>query len=137
MFADDTNLFYSHKNRETLFKTVNAELKKVNDWFRANKLSLNADKTKYIFFHKLRTSDGIPLKLPNLTINGTGIKRSYAIKYLDENITWKHHIDEIEQKIAKNLGMLYKASFVLSKECLFYTQSSNLCEYNLGKHEQN
>ena len=122
MFADDTNLFYSHKDRKTLFKTVNEELVKINNWFRANKLSLNADKTKYTFFHKLASSDHIPLKLPNLTINGTNIKRSYAIKFLgviiDENITWKYHINEIEQKIAKNLGMLYKASFMLSRECL-------------------
>ena len=91
MFADDSNLFYSHKDRKTLFKTVNEELVKINNWFRANKLSLNPDKTKYTFFHKLASSDHIPLKLPNLTINGTNIKRSYAIKILgviiDENIT--------------------------------------------------
>ena len=45
MFADDTNLFYSHKNITTLFQIVNSELKLVNEWFLANKLSLNA-KTK-------------------------------------------------------------------------------------------
>ena len=46
MFADDTNLFYSHKNITTLFQIVNSELKLVNEWFLANKLSLNAKKTK-------------------------------------------------------------------------------------------
>ena len=63
MFADDTNQFYSHKNLQSKFNTVSGELRKINDWFRANKLSLINDKTKYTFFHKLRVSDDIPLKL--------------------------------------------------------------------------
>ena len=49
MFADDTNLFYSHKNIKTLFQIVNSELKLVNEWFLANKLSLNAKKNKICF----------------------------------------------------------------------------------------
>ena len=49
MFADDTNLFYSHKNITTLFQIVNSELKLVNEWFLANKLSLNAKKNKICF----------------------------------------------------------------------------------------
>ena len=46
MFVDDKNLFYSHKNIETLLQIVNSELKLVNEWFLANKLSLNAKKKK-------------------------------------------------------------------------------------------
>ena len=46
IFADDTNLFNSHKNIKTLFQIVNSELKLVNEWFLANKLSLNAKKKK-------------------------------------------------------------------------------------------
>ena len=33
MFADDTNLFYSHKNLKTLFNIVNIELNKLNNWY--------------------------------------------------------------------------------------------------------
>ena len=50
MFADDTNLFYSHHNIKELFTTVNKELQKLGDWFTSNKLSLNIKKTKYTFF---------------------------------------------------------------------------------------
>ena len=39
MFADDTNLFYSHHDIKTLFSTVNEELEKLGDWFTANRLS--------------------------------------------------------------------------------------------------
>ena len=50
LFADDTNLFYSHKNIDTLNKTVNQELKKIARWLCANKLSLNIKKTHFIIF---------------------------------------------------------------------------------------
>ena len=52
MFADDTNLFYSPKNIKTLFQIVISELKLVNEWFLANKLSLNAKKQNMFYFIK-------------------------------------------------------------------------------------
>ena len=48
MFADDTNLLYFHKNIKTLSRSFNNELKLVNKWFLANKLSPNA-KNKVCF----------------------------------------------------------------------------------------
>ena len=119
MFADDTNLFYSNSYIKTLFNAVNMELTKINNWFKANKLSLNGTKTKYTFFHKFNMRDNIPIKLPNLKINNTNITRERSIKFLgviiDENITWKNYITEIENRIAKSLGMLYKAKFILKQ----------------------
>ena len=37
MFANDTNLFYSHQNIKTSLGTVNCELKKICEWFSPNK----------------------------------------------------------------------------------------------------
>ena len=82
MFADDTNLFFSHKNIKDLLQAVNSELGKVFQWFNANKLSLNKDKTKYTFFHKAQEKDNIPLKLPSLFINDKEIERVISIKFL-------------------------------------------------------
>ena len=82
MFADYTNLFYSHKDIKTLFHTVNTELVKVNHWFKANKLSLNAKKTNYTLFHKPSTKDDVPLKIPELVIGTKLIKRKRYIKFL-------------------------------------------------------
>ena len=33
MFADDTNLFLSHKNIDTLFAIMNVELENISKWF--------------------------------------------------------------------------------------------------------
>ena len=41
LFADDSNIFFSHKNPKVLLQTVNLELCNITAWIRANKLSLN------------------------------------------------------------------------------------------------
>ena len=50
LFADDTNLFYSNRDYSELERVVNIDLSKLADWFKANKLSLNAAKTNFILF---------------------------------------------------------------------------------------
>ena len=121
MFADDTNLFCSNKNIDTLFETVNKELVNINVWFQANKLSLNIKKTKFVLFHKPRQRN-IPKDLPILKINNVEVKRENSLKFLgvivDENLTWRNHIELIENKIAKNIGVLFKASKLLNIRCL-------------------
>ena len=62
MYADNTNLFYSNNDIETLFSTVNMGLEKISEWFKANKLSLNIKKTNYTLFHKNSVKDDLPLK---------------------------------------------------------------------------
>ena len=42
-----------------LFAIVNEELININDWFMANKLSLNPGKTKYSLFHKPSPADDL------------------------------------------------------------------------------
>ena len=80
MFADDTNLFYSHKNIVTLFETVNNELYNINLWFQANKLSLNTKKTKFVLFHKPRTKANLPSNLPVLKIKQCRDKKRKSTK---------------------------------------------------------
>ena len=81
MFADHTNLFFSHSDINLLFEKMNKELTNVSNWFNANKLSLNVKKTKFSFFHKLSKKDYIPLRLPNLNINGFNIERESLINF--------------------------------------------------------
>jgi hypothetical protein len=51
MFADDTASLAKGDNLSILFANVNAEIKKIARWFRANKMALNVSKTKFIIFH--------------------------------------------------------------------------------------
>ena len=52
LFADDTNLFMSASNLSILEKNANDALSKLFTWFCANRVSINYEKTCYMFFHK-------------------------------------------------------------------------------------
>ena len=44
LFADDTNIFFSHQDFNLPSETLNSELKKLTQWYQANKLSINFKK---------------------------------------------------------------------------------------------
>ena len=106
MFADDTNLLFSHRNISSLFLTVYKELSKIGEWFRANRMSLNIKKkkTNIHFFTRIQIKIIYPQKLLALKIADRAIERTNAIKLLgvllDEN-TWKNLICSVEKKLAK------------------------------------
>ena len=49
MFANDTNLFFEHTDLRILLSIVNEKLNKIYEWFKADKLSLNAEKICSIY----------------------------------------------------------------------------------------
>ena len=110
MFADDTNLFLTHKDISYLFEMANLQLVRINQWFISKKLSLNVSKKKYSFFHEPSERDDIPLLLPKLNINNSEIERSECLKFLgvllDENLCCKEHIKYIESKTAESIGLV-------------------------------
>ena len=50
LFADDSNVFFSHDNPNTLINTVNLELDKLTEWIRASKLSINLTRKQNTWF---------------------------------------------------------------------------------------
>ncbi|XP_065656738.1 uncharacterized protein LOC136082088 [Hydra vulgaris] len=133
MFADDTNLFLSNSNINELFSDMNKELKCVSEWFKCNKLTLNLDKTKYILFHPISKKRFLPTTMPKILIDELEIKRetftSFLGIYLDENVTWKPHIDYICTKVSKNIGVLYKSRNYLNKTILIQLYYSFIHSY--------
>ena len=105
MFADDTNLFFKHKNLHTLYTIINDELSKISAWFKLNKLSLHIKKTNYIIF---QSSTKNPLNDSNfdICIDGIKIEKALKTKFLRVNINykldWSDHIHTVCNKISKN-----------------------------------
>ena len=130
MFADNTNLFFSHSDINILFEKMNKELMNVSNWFNASKLSLNVKKTKFSFLHKSSKINNILLRLPNLNINGFTIEHESSIKllevWIDENLTWRDHFHTVENKIAKNIGLSYQGKHYLNDNCLKQIYFANI-----------
>ena len=136
IFADDIKLLFNQKDIKHLFTVVNNELLNIKDWFIANKLSLNVEKSKYSFFHKPSKKDDIPFRLLKPIINNYEIQRKESIKFLevllDQHLTWKEQIKFTENKIPKNMGILFKARTYLDKKalpCLYYSYIHSYVNY--------
>ena len=113
LFADDTNLLYSNKDLKDLETVVNEELIKVGDWLDANKLSLNTSKSNFVIFHPYQHKPDCTIQLEiynNDLKESVPLEQQTFVKYLgiliDNNLSWKYHIDYISSKVSKGIGMI-------------------------------
>ena len=115
LYADDTTLSNTIQIPSLSPIDLNEELTKVYDWLAVNKLSLNVRKTKYVIFHAMnkRIQDAVP----NLEINGIPLEKVQNFNFLglilNENMSWKPHIDLLANRLAKCAGVLNKLKRVL------------------------
>ena len=128
LFADDSNLFYSHPDPNVLLRTVNCELKKVAEWIKANKLSLNLKKTKCMLFSN--SLDSLP---GNVTFDTTILDEVSSITFLgvcvDNKLSWKCHINNICKTISRNIGVMNKLKYCLPTSALKTLYSSLILPY--------
>ena len=86
-FADDARVFASDSDINNVHATVNRELVDVDNWLKANRLSLNISKTSYMIIShqknaiEIRIRDSILTKVS--TVKFLGIT-------LDENLTFNN-----------------------------------------------
>ena len=111
LFADDTNVTTTGSSMEDIETKLNNELENLHHCLLANKLSLDVGKTEYMVIGSQQrlskiTSDS------EISIGPQNINRVKHTKTLgvlvDENISWKNHIDAACKKISKAIGLLRK-----------------------------
>ena len=91
LFADDTTFQVSGTDLNELFNIANIELEKSAVWFKANKLTLNVKKTKFMVFSETNSEIGNNrLKIGDTTIEqvGTNCKEKYSKLH---HLVWCHH----------------------------------------------
>ena len=132
LFADDTTIFMSHRDLPTLVRMLNVELKLLSSWFRANKLSLNVDKTHFIIFRGVRkrcSSD----TLDKLVIEDHPIHQVRTTKflgvYIDEHLTWKAHVHNLKMKVSETSGIINKVKHKLPRAILLQIYNCLLLPY--------
>ena len=115
LFADDTTIFCGHRNRNYLNWCLSEDLKTINDWFLANKLTLNLDKSHLLQFGKNTISI-------NLNLNNVPIAESDSVKFLgvhlDRDLKWTHHVNCLVNKLKRNLHLLRMGKKLLDTKSL-------------------
>jgi hypothetical protein len=108
LFADDANFLIKGKKMETIVHILNLEIRRLSDWFKCNKLSVNVNKTKVMLF----ASQSKPYDKNDIVIQIDNVKIEVVdhIKFLgviiDDKLKWHMHIQHIKTKITKCTGII-------------------------------
>lgn len=114
-FADDTVIFYNAASWQELKTKSESDFRKIVEWFRFNKLTLNVEKTRYLPFTSYCS------KLPNLgslNIDTTiSVPETSSVKYLgltiDRHMRWDLHVTQLTNKLR-----CFLSRFRILRECL-------------------
>ena len=91
-FADDTTLVFVHRNQNYLRYCMESELAIVQNWFNANRLTLNIGKSSYLLFQGYTKI----LHKFNIALNNIEIPRVTHSKFLgtwiDKCLKWEIHV---------------------------------------------
>ena len=129
LFAEDTTILYSYKDLPNKIKIgiISYKLQKVTDWFRANKLSINVDKTNFMIMgtpqikeKKKKTfkfKNDISFLLDNRCLSRVN-KTKFVCVITDENLSFKYLVEAISNTISRNIGFLNKLKYFVPKRIL-------------------
>ena len=119
LFADDTNIFFFHKDFNMLPEILNSEMLKLTQWCRANKLSINFKKSNFVVFRPRQRRQTLDMSIQTDNNVIERVKETVFLGViLDEYLSWKPHILSVSRKISKSIGIIYKSSFCLPKTSL-------------------
>ena len=119
MYADDATIYFNLNdfpliNREI---EINSELEKVNTWLKLNKLAINVDKSKRMFFLRRRAITPLKFSLNNRTIDVVH-NYNYLGIMLDANMSWKSHIAMVNNKLTQIIGILHRLQYLYPQNIL-------------------
>ena len=139
LFADDTNILFAEKNLKVIETVVNTELCKLYDWLTSNKLTLKISKSNFVIFHPKQNNPNYEPKIclfDHEKIEYATLESKGYIKYLgiliDNNLTWKHHIDTVSLKISKTVGLLAKLRHFVPRQIRLKIYQSLVYSYITG-----
>ena len=110
LFADDTFLIVTAPSISLLQKKINNDLSRFREWCCVNKLTINPFNTNVLLYSPtLKLTDDLKI---NIKFADTPITITHSAKYLgliiDSNLDYKQHINMLECKVGRVIGILYK-----------------------------
>ena len=117
-FADDTTLYFGHKNKNFVLCCLEHEI--ISDWFRANKLTLNVDKTVFMLFHPKGNKMSEKIKFEDKIITNSHETKFLGI-CLNDTLSWESHIRQLTLRIKRNLVLLKRGKNFLRTNALIPT----------------
>ena len=107
MYADDTVMYFTNLCTSEIARVVQDDLNRVVQWMESSRLILNQSKTKSMLFgswQNLAKSPNFCIQLYGKTLERVA-KFSYLGVVLDENLSWKDHVEYVSSKVSRRLGL--------------------------------
>ena len=143
IFADDTAVYFACSNKAEFEELVKAIMIQLDEWFTANLLTLNTDKSYFCIF---RTTQNHITDLPEvIKFNDKSIMRAKSIKYLgitlDEFLNWNEHVASTIKSLNSLFSVFYNIRRYLTIEhirVIYYTMiysriKYGICAYGFAK----
>jgi hypothetical protein len=142
LFVDDTACLTSGRDLKAVIDKANAELQKLSVWFRANKMAVNVNKTKYIIFKpkgkkiEIGPVEGVvfnnndrDVPVDNNKIfeldrvydtNPNVHDRTYRLLgvLLDENLSFNQHCNQVCSKLSQSSYIISRVKNLLPRKSL-------------------
>lgn len=83
LYADDTTIYHSHENIDTLCTNMNNSLQKLHTWCSNNVIENNQSKTKYMIFNTPNKSFA---HHPPIILHNKSIEQVASIKFLKSQL---------------------------------------------------
>ena len=108
----------------------------MTNWFKVNKLSVNASKTNYMLLGTPQMVSTNNCKELNVYLDQTCLEKVKFTKFLgviiDECLTWKTHIDCVSKTVSRSIGVMNKLKYLVPKRVLLLYCSLVLPYLNYG-----
>lgn len=118
LFADDSALVFSHKDKKTVELTLSLELGNVSKWLSRNRLSLHLGKTESILFGtrvKLNKNPGFEVLAGDTAINAKD-SVSYLGCVLDSQLSGAGQAQKVITKVNQRVRFMARISKYLGKK---------------------
>ena len=124
LYADDTVLYLASKSTADLQSKINADLRRICKWLRANQLTLNVKKSKFLLIGsspRLSKVGSIIISADDIPLDNVD-SYTYLGIVINNRFSWSDHIDCIRGKISKKLGLLrrIKSCLPLNARIMFF-----------------
>ena len=118
LYADDTSLTSCNTDIEIVKQAMQEDLEELFLWFSANKLKVNREKTQTILFGKKVMLQKVPQEQQYLMLENQKVSYQSEALYLgvtlDNQLSFKPHVDKLCKKISRNLGILSNIKHLLN-----------------------
>jgi hypothetical protein len=106
LFADDVTFYFASHSIDYINLKFNSIIDEANEWYRANYLFMNVDKTQSMIF----------------SLNSNLVRPSHSVKllgiYLDQKLSWHVHVESVCKRLSRIVYLLKHLKNYISKDYL-------------------